>query len=275
MKDAKTNLMRKIIKYNVDRAYFGQFTSSGLDAAYAKFPQSRYWDRPVTREPVVVGNIDDAVICRALWHEMSYNPIRFGITSPFTPNGVESIRDFFSAPLSQNVPAFEVLDEVRYHLKKFVEFNCNNTQIQTRHGFVYISYLYGHGDENYQMLSHLRKAIHAVTTQNLKDFGTKRYGDVMKEIIKARHPNGFRGNKANFFQEKTSEDISREVADIINPVLQKSVKKEEPVELLLFSPEDFKENKPDILETAQKSLKDYLDAKSRLKRNTTSRQKTK
>ena len=80
-----------ILKYNINRPYFGKFTASGLAGAYAKLKTTAQWDTPVKFSSVPVGHIDGNIICNALWYEMSYNPARFGTVSPFLHNGKNNI----------------------------------------------------------------------------------------------------------------------------------------------------------------------------------------
>ena len=215
MTEQEIHKMHDVVIYNVNRMYFDHFVPAHLDAAYAQFEQTKDQRDPITHARVVVGQIDGVTICRALWTEMSYNPLRFGVTSPFTINGVESVSDFCNVNIQKGMPAFETLKKVQYHMTEFLRLNYGSDKVRTRDGTVLVSRIDGHSDENYQVLSHLRKMIHAVATQNLKDLQIKKYRTEMAKVIKARHPNGIRGNKPVYVKEKTSEEISLEVAQLM------------------------------------------------------------
>ena len=227
MTEQEMKILHDVIIYDAQRMYFDHFVPANLDAAYSQFERTKNQSNPTTRARVVVGHIDGTTICRALWTEMSYNPLRFGVTSPFTPNGVESVSDFCKTSIPKDAPAFKTLKKVQYYMTEFMRLNYNSDQIRTHDGTVWVSRINGHSDENYQTLSLLRKMIHAIATQNLEDLNRKKYRIEMEKVIKARHPNGIRGNKPVYVKETTSAEISSAVSQItgIKPVVPEPEKK--------------------------------------------------
>ena len=194
---------RELIKYSANRAYFGKLTGTGLADAYGLFKHTQEWDEPITSATDEVGKIENEVICRALWHEMSYNPARFGKVSPFLHNGKESVYRFCDKPVSQDIPGFNVLEKLRSRIIQFMDLNklpngAWNADIKDTDGKICISYIDGHSDNNYKKLSLLQQMIRLVISQNLEDFNRKQYRMQMLNVIAKRHPNGVRdGVKAD------------------------------------------------------------------------------
>ncbi len=190
---------RELVKYSAHRAYFGKLTGAGLSDAYGVFKHTQGWDEPITSASVIVGHIDGGIICRALWHEMSYNPARFGKVSPFLHNGKESVYRFCDKPVAQDAPGFMVLEKLHGKLIQFMDLNklpngAWNADIKDTNGIVRISYEDGHSDDNYKKLSLLVQMIRIVISQNLEDFNRKNYRVQMMNVIAKRHPNGVRDN---------------------------------------------------------------------------------
>ncbi len=195
---------RDVVKYNVNRAYFGKLTGVGLASAYGQFKHTQDWDNPITKSNVIVGKIDGVVICRALWNEMSYNPMRFGKVSPFMHNGVENIYHFCRNGVSEDFPGFEIIEKIRHKMIDFMMLNGRKVGhwydvIDTRDGVVTIQLVNGHSDDNYKVLSSLREMIRFVTNTNLEDFKRKSYRAQMLTVIDKRHPNGVRGNNSGVY----------------------------------------------------------------------------
>lgn len=190
---------RELIKYSANRAYFGTLTGAGLSRAYGVFKHTKDWDRPIVNANVSVGKIDGGVICRALWHEMSYNPVRFGSVSPFVYKGREDIYHFCRQGVSKDFRGFEVVEKIRHKLIDFMMLNGRAKgqwydNIYTTNGNVTIKLIDGHSDDNYKVLSLLRETIRLITSQNLEDFKRKSYRVQMLNVINARHPKGVRDN---------------------------------------------------------------------------------
>ena len=104
-------LIREVIKYNASRKYFGNWTPHELNESYQNAPRDLQ---------IGILSIDD--ICNALWHEMSYNPVRFGYTSPFVFNGKNSLKDFIDSRLDLANNGFETLSVIQTYLSRFWRF---------------------------------------------------------------------------------------------------------------------------------------------------------
>ena len=190
---------RDVVKYDANRTYFGKLKIDNLAAAYGLFKHTHDWDNPVTDAKVLVGQIDGAEICRALWYEMSYNPMRFGRVSPFIYKGREDIYHFCRCGVPEDFPGFEIIEKIRHKMIDFMTLNGRAKGqwydvIENRDGYVTIYLVDGHSDDNYKVLSKLREMIRWVANQNLEDFKRKAYRMAMLKVIDSRHPNGVRDN---------------------------------------------------------------------------------
>lgn len=216
---------REVVKYSASRAYFGKLTGVGLSDAYGQFKHTQDWDKPIVRANVNVGKIDGGVICRALWYEMSYNPARFGKTSPFLHNGTENIYHFCRNGASENTLGFEIIERIHHKMIDFMTLNGRAKGqwydcIDAKDGMVTIEFVDGHSDDTYKVLSMLREMIRFVTNQNLADFKRKTYRDQMLTVINKRHPNGVREDKqivakteVKFPQTMTPEEAAEDRLD--------------------------------------------------------------
>lgn len=206
---------RELIKYSAKRAYFGKLTGAGLSDAYAQFKHSQDWPKPITSANVVVGKIDGTVICRALWHEMSYNPLRFGKVSPFLHNGREDIYHFCRAGVSETFPAFHIVEKLRHKMIDFMVLNGRSRgqwsdKIDAHDGRVTIKLVDGHSDDMYKTLSMLREMIKMIASQNLEDFKRKNYRDQMLTVISKRHPNGVRDDNTAVMKHQSAPVVMYE-----------------------------------------------------------------
>ena len=200
--DDKT--IKMILEYNTTRPYFGKLTADRLATAYARLKASEKWDEPLRYADVPVGLVDGNVICNALWHEMSYNPVRFGTLSPFMHNGKNNIFHFCSqgAPTWTPAAGHDALEHVRYELVAYMNLNAApNGQwrdvVQTdKHGNVEIAMVNGHSDNVYKILAHVRNSIKFVTRQNVTDFSKRRgpYRAAIASVVATRHPHGLRSD---------------------------------------------------------------------------------
>lgn len=209
MDNKEKSLYRNVVKYDAKRAYFGKLTAEHLDSAYGLFKHTQNWDKPVKVVSVTVGKIDGGIICRALWHEMSYNPKRFGFVSPFLCNGKESMYRFCDKRVPETTPGFVIVDELRHKMIDFMTLNSRpngswNDVISTDNGIVRMRLIDGHSDNNYKILTKLREMIRLVTTQNSQDFKRAKYRTEMLKVINERHPDGMRGRGQMIQQSKPS-----------------------------------------------------------------------
>lgn len=193
-----------ILKYNINRPYFGKFTASGLAGAYAKLKTTAQWDTPVKFSSVPVGHIDGNIICNALWYEMSYNPARFGTVSPFLHNGKNNIFYFCEHGVPNWTPQAgkEILAQVQYELVSYMTRNATpNGQWRDvvpsdKNGNAKIEIHDGHSNDTYKILAHLRNSIAMVARQNVTDFEKKRgpYRPEIASVVQMRHPHGLRSD---------------------------------------------------------------------------------
>jgi len=193
--------IKNILKYNTMRPYIGQMTAANLHGAYSDVKRSRDWDTPYPYVNVKIGTINGNVICDALWYEMSYNPVRFGAASPFVFGGRNNIYRFCRTHVDNNLPAFDVIAEIRHNLIGFMTLNANeaggwNDVIYAPGGVIPVGINDDdYADDAYKMLAHLRGCIKAIARQNITDFSKKRgpYRNAIIDVATRRHPHGTRG----------------------------------------------------------------------------------
>ena len=214
------SIMRSILRYNANRAYMGDLTGAELNGAFELFVRSRDWEKPIISTTIHTGYIDGTIICRAVWHEMSYNPKRFGTVSPFLHNGRENIyhfcQDSYEIPL--DTPGYPIVVEIRKRMRNFLFYNkLENGSwydvVDSSKGNMVVRFVSGASDNKYKMLATLRDMIHLVASQNSKDVNIAAYRNEMKPIIDARHPNGVRAKKEPFCADAilASEKQTREL----------------------------------------------------------------
>ena len=208
MDKREINVMRSILRYDVNRAYMGDLTGAELNGAFELFMCSRDWDEPIISTTIQTGYIDGTIICRAVWNEMSYNPKRFGTVSPFLYKDKENIYHFCQngneVPL--DTPGYDIVVAIRQKMRDFLFNNKleNNSWydiIDSSKGNMVVRCINGSSDRKYKTLAALRDMIHIVASQNLKDLNRAAYRKEMKPIIDARHPNGVRPKKMPFYAD--------------------------------------------------------------------------
>lgn len=209
MDSGNINVMRSILRYDVNRAYIGDFTNAELEGAFRIFMCSQDWEKPVIRTVIHTGYIDGPMICRAVWNEMSYNPKRFGRISPFLHNGKEDIYHFCDRrnEVPKDTPGYDIVVEIRNKMRRFLEYNRFESGkwcdiIDPSKGNMVVSFVSGCSDKKYKMLATLRDIMRVVISQNLKDLNLVTYRKEMEPIINARHPNGVRAKKEPYFVDK-------------------------------------------------------------------------
>lgn len=193
-------IIKRVLEYNPNRPYIGAMTASALHDAYAQARVSQTWDTPRSYVDVKIGTINGDVICRALWNEMSYNPVRFGSVSPFEFGGRNSIYRFCRTRPDETADNFEKLMEVRHHLIEFMTLNADvrgawNDVIYAPGGTIPVGITEeGYSDRAYKMLAELRAGVKAIARQNVADFKRKRgpYRSEIIRVVNLRHPDGVR-----------------------------------------------------------------------------------
>ena len=210
------NVMRSILRYDINRAYIGNFTGAQLKDAYKDFIDSKDGDEPQIRTEIQTGYIDGPMICRAVWNEMSYNPKRFGTVSPFLHNGKEDIFYFCSGKnkIPQDIPGYKTVIKIRHKMYKFLDYNkFENGQwcdvVDQSKGNMFVSFVSGCSDKKYKMLAMLRDMMRVVISQNLQDLNRVSYRKEMEPVIMERHPNGIRAKKTPCCTDEMLADETR------------------------------------------------------------------
>ena len=194
--------IQSIIKYNTSRAYIGEFTANDLRDAYVRLRTSYETEFPLGFTDVRIGLINGNVICDALWNEMSYNPVRFGSSSPFLVDGRNNIYRFcqIRGDINSLDKTESVLATMRFKLIHFLHWNSDRNgawrdAMITNAGYVPVGMRAdGHANSMYKRLANLRDSIKIIAYQNVADFKDI-YGPYRAEIInmvKKRHPDGIR-----------------------------------------------------------------------------------
>ena len=214
---AERQRVHDIIKYDVNRKYFGDWTPDGLNATYnSPMPVNFY-----------TGILSVDKICDALWNEMSYNPERFGTVSPFKINGKNSLEFFINKEIDIYDNNFEVLTNLQAYLSRFwnmalqydKDFMITNRFKSTN---ILISTKIRPGEKpipsaTYRMLGYLRDSIHKIASQNLQDFENKAiYRNQIIETVKEKHPKLFRPATPVYVapvQESTNDELEKYMSD--------------------------------------------------------------
>lgn len=181
--------LKQIIKYSAKRMYFGNWTPETLDNMYFTTSTNLKTDY------IYIGDLTEDFICDVLWYEMSYNPARFGTKSPFKIDGKNSLLYFLEtyrqwAPHNPDgLMPHEIMDlvwQITDFIKSLGKARLYNSFIKTGKLPQRLDILCA--DANYHLLSSLRKAIHAITKQNYKDFQDPDFQEQMFQVITKRHP---------------------------------------------------------------------------------------
>ena len=214
---AERQRVHDIIKYDVNRKYFGDWTPDELNATYNSPTPVNFY----------TGILSVDKICDALWNEMSYNPERFGTVSPFKFNGKNSLDFFINQEIDIYDNNFEVLTNLQAYLSRFLElalqydkdFMITNRFKSTN---ILISTKIRPGEKpipsaTYTMLGYLRDSIHKIASQNLQDFGNKAiYRNQIIETVKEKHPKLFRPVTPVYavpVHESTNEELEKCISD--------------------------------------------------------------
>lgn len=187
--------LKQIIQYNAKRMYFGEWHPSRIDAV---FRDTAGGTRP---EELFIGNLTEDIICNVLWYEMSYNPLRFGSFSPFKKDGKNSILHFLDTyrKLAPREPDGLLAHGVITLVWQIDDFIKNLKKADLYEGFAkngklpQILSILG-ADENYYVLTMLRKAIHTIAKQNGADLKNPVYREQIEKIAAQRHPSGKRSD---------------------------------------------------------------------------------
>lgn len=199
---------KDIIKYNVSRKYFGDWSPKELNACYRS-------EEPITLR-IGVLSVDD--ICDTLWNEMSYNPVRFSTKNPFEFDGKNSLEKFIDTPIAPDDRAFKTLSIVQSYLSRFWRLATQydeslKTTKRFKNNCVTITTTFSTNPDSrpvpsmtYVMMANLRKSIKQIASQNTSDFGKKTYQQQMIDVILSRHPDLIRPIKIQNFAATTRQD---------------------------------------------------------------------
>lgn len=228
-KTNQNDRIKDIIKYNVTRRYFGDWTPDELNNSYI-------CENPIQLR-IGILSIDD--ICDSLWNEMSYNPVRFGTTNPFEFDGKNSLEKFINTPIAPDNKAFKTLSIIQSYLSRFwklaTEYDKNfKTKKYFKSNCVIITTTISTNlnskpvpSKTYVMMANLRKSIKQIASQNTSDFGKKTYQQQIIDVVLQRHPNLIRPIKIQNFvaiarQNKKLKEYQMNERNLINAIRDKS-----------------------------------------------------
>jgi hypothetical protein len=198
MSNETKKAIANIIRYNASRKYFYDWTPRELNKSY------------ISEDPVslTIAGLSSDTICNTIWNEMSYNPKRFGYTSPFKFDGNNSIYLFINSDLTSETNAQNILSKVKYYLSDFWNLAVYYDETFLRTGCfknknISITNIPNSTPgakpipcPNYKMLGDLRTCIHIVASQNITDFNKdKAYREEIINTVRSKHPNLIRAKQ--------------------------------------------------------------------------------
>ena len=182
--------LKQILQYNAKRMYFGNWTAVKLDDIF------RNTSGGTSPEEIYIGKLTNDIICDVLWYEMSYNPVRFGTENPFKNNNGKNDIFYFNETYRKNMVAKTkglLPDDVMTLIWQIADFIKNlrkagwNEVFKSTGKLPSVFSILG-ADENYYILSSLRKAIHAIAKQNWLDLASPEHKAKIMQVIAQRHP---------------------------------------------------------------------------------------
>lgn len=208
----------EIIKYNPARMYFGNWTPRQIHEIYQNMKGSDF----NRTEPLTTGIITEDDICDTLWNEMSYNPVRFGNTSPFLFNGKNSIKQFckkYSScnPEDKNLVFLQklafALNDFMFYMNAYEPTFSKTGRTQNPVMNIGLQQDALVSNLEYKVLSKLVACIHLICSQNSLDYTrSKKHHIAMNEIIIKRHPNLVRPSKIpNYSKLNSMQAQSQEI----------------------------------------------------------------
>ena len=218
LKDKKIEI-HQIIKYDPYREYVGEWSPKKIQNKYREIYENPF--RPWAF--VSTGRLSSDAIIDAIWNEMSYNPLRFGETSPFIGTDIKAIKKFCKKykKIDEN-GGQDVMAKIAYKLSSFVYFiGKSNPEFYStgavRGDCVLIKCDFNRrpGD-GYKALACLVNIIHLIASQNLQDYKIKAYRKKINDVATTRHPDLQRNRKYFNFAgaariAKDQESLSREI----------------------------------------------------------------
>ncbi len=210
----------QIIKYDTSKMYFGKWSPRMLYDAFRTVRED-----PGFSTSIYTGKISYDLVCNVLSNEMSYNPLRFGETSPFIKNGKNNIHNFIKTYQSSNDKTMKNIADALSGFRYFAYTYDNNININ---GFISDSAIIidttdGIRPNNgYKMLSYLVKSLHIIASQNMNDFKkSKKFRDSIKSALnKRKYGTGSQNTTAqNVSIDKTQkEKIQKQILDMYDDI---------------------------------------------------------
>lgn len=250
--------VKKIIKYDISRKYFGDWAPRSLYNCYSTLYRNPEMDSIELR----IGDLSVDDICNALWTEMSYNPVRFGTISPFKFDGRNSLQDFCNMEIDKDLKSAKTLSKVQYHLKEFYRIVCDldenfaqtnqlninyedDAQVSVNGQIVKIKLDYTQTlrkprpNSEYKMLAGLVRTMRAITSQNLADLNRKTYFEPMFDVILTRHQNLIRGIKSVYSEPyQAVENTKTDIPEHLKPQLKKYLRLQSKLEKAIAKKSD-------------------------------------
>lgn len=185
----KEDPIKQVIQYDVNRCYFGNWTPDMLSAAHRSSLDIG------KAKQFTITPLDNDTICNVLWYEMSYNPVRFGSSSPFKVDGLNDIM-LFDTEMTRWDDTYYVT-KFKQNIAYFKQVVNNDFEDFNKTGVLPTNmYIFGSHYPDYFVLSDLRVALHAIASQNIEDFKRKKYATEIINAVKKRHPNGIRNQQS-------------------------------------------------------------------------------
>lgn len=229
----KQTQLSQIVQYNANREYVGKWTPGDLSDCFKIAKKS---DSVTT---LCVGKLTDDIICDTLWHEMSLNPTRFGIESPFKTDNKNSIiyfADTFRNKIlfNKNSQSTKNVMNIFWKAKAFVQslykakqdrdfeddlkgvdlykYFVNTGNLPTTFRIFDNNYTFDAVDANdgYRILGSLCGALRMITAQNWKDLKDPAYSEQIKMTIMEKYPNGERSDTYQVVQQMKQEEEKKE-----------------------------------------------------------------
>lgn len=191
--------LKQIIKYNPGRMYFGNWSGTALDDCYNEALRTH------KAQKMYVGDLNNDIICNALWYEMSYNPFRFGTKSPFIWTNKNDILYFdYTYKQNQSHKTKDFLPDeivnltwnISVFIKKLQKAGWYDNFMLNGELPHYFNIVGGKSLTNdivsfnheHSILNSLIGAINAITKQNFIDLYNQDYHDEIIRMVQQRHP---------------------------------------------------------------------------------------
>lgn len=229
MKDTNKQI-HDIIKYNPYREYFGPWSPKYIQDTFQETHKDPF--RPL--HSIHIGTLSVNTIFDTLWDEMSYNPVRFGETSPFEYDNCFGILHFCTKHKRANGDN-DVMHNIAHELMEFSK-NVNRVYREFYEiGELKDNYITIRCDANrrpndeYKMLACLVHCVHLIASQNLQDYKTKQFRDKIQAVVIQRHPALIRSRRYHNFSAldriaTQSDKIYKEIEQTNNDIMDINIR---------------------------------------------------